>query len=415
MSTDTGMSKDTEMSTDTETGPAPERIPARQTERFLQSDFWASFKEAHGWKALRFRTEDGEQLSVLVRTFSLKVKKASLAYIPMAPELRAGESHEAYLTRLCRTAKAVKALLPEDTVFVRYDCPIDFEDFDGIEGINARERYVGETKALARRLQLPLCVSPVAVQPPDTTILDLQRSGEDILAAMKSKWRYNIRLAARKGVEVSCWHGGEADFEEQFDAFYRLFELTSERDGVNFHAKAYYRDLIERSRRLNEGGQEPSAGKATGDEPPTGDKASADTAPAGKKPVVSLYLARHEGDYLAGIITLFCPREAVYLYGASGNIKRNLMAAYLLQWTAIQDAQAYGCPCYDFYGMPPTDDETHPMHGLYLFKTGFGGRIVHRPGSFDVPLKPFSYRCYRALENARAFFFRKLVKKLKGR
>lgn len=403
MSTDTEMSTDTGMSTDTAT-------------RFLQSDFWASFKEAHGWKALRFKTDDGEQLSVLVRTFSLKVKKASLAYIPMAPELRAGESHEAYLSRLCRTAKAVKALLPEDTIFVRYDCPIDFEDFDGIEGINARERYVGETKALARRLQLPLCVSPVAVQPPDTTILDLQRSGEDILAAMKSKWRYNIRLAARKGVEVSCWHGGEADFEEQFDAFYRLFELTSERDGVNFHAKAYYRDLIERSYRLNEGGQEPSAGKATADDPSAGgDKASADTAPAGKKPVVSLYLARHEGDYLAGIITLFCPREAVYLYGASGNIKRNLMAAYLLQWTAIQDAQAYGCPCYDFYGMPPTDDETHPMHGLYLFKTGFGGRIVHRPGSFDVPLKPFSYRCYRALENARAFFFRKLVKKLKGR
>lgn len=390
MSTDTEVSKDTGMSTDT--GMSKDTVT-----RFLQSDFWASFKEAHGWKALRFKMEDGEQLSVLVRTFSLKVKKASLAYIPMAPELRAGESHEAYLSRLCRTAGAVKDLLPKDTVFVRYDCPIDFEDFDGIEGINARERYVGETKALARRLQLPLCVSPVAVQPPDTTILDLQRSGEDILAAMKSKWRYNIRLAARKGVEVSCWHGGEADFEEQFDAFYRLFELTSERDGVNFHAKAYYRDLIERSYRLNEGGQEPSA------------------APAGKKPVVSLYLARHEGDYLAGIITLFCPREAVYLYGASGNIKRNLMAAYLLQWTAIQDAQAYGCPCYDFYGMPPTDDETHPMHGLYLFKTGFGGRIVHRPGSFDVPLKPFSYRCYRALENARAFFFRKLVKKLKGR
>ena len=391
MSTDIGMSKDTDMSKDT-------------AARFLQSDFWASFKEAHGWKALRFKTEDGEQLSVLVRTFSLKVKKASLAYIPMAPELCAGESHEAYLSRLCRTAGAVKDQLPKDTIFVRYDCPIDF---DGFEGINAREQYVRETKELARRLRLPLCVSPVAVQPPDTTILDLQRSGEDILAAMKSKWRYNIRLAAKKGVEVSCYHGGEADFEEKFDEFYRLFELTSERDGVNFHAKAYYRDLIERSRRLNEDGQKPTADE------PSADAMSA--APAGKKPIVSLYLARHEGDYLAGIITLCCPREAVYLYGASGNIKRNLMAAYLLQWTAIQDAQAYGCPCYDFYGMPPTDDETHPMHGLYLFKTGFGGRIVHRPGSFDIPLKPFSYRCYRVAEAARAFFFRKIIKKLKGR
>ncbi|MBP5465550.1 MAG: peptidoglycan bridge formation glycyltransferase FemA/FemB family protein [Treponema sp.] len=370
-----------------ETGSGAERIPP-QPERFLQTAFWASFKEAHGWKTIRFKTEDGTELSVLVRTFSLKVKKASLAYIPMAPELREGESHEAYLSRLCSTAQALKALLPKDTLFVRYDCPIDFAD------IASREQYVEATKALACRLRLPLCVSPVAVQPPDTTILNPKRSGEDILAAMKSKWRYNIRLAAKKGVEVSCWHGGEADFDEKFDAFYRLFELTSERDGVSFHAKAYYRDLIERSRVLH-------AAEAAGTD--------------GKEPVISLYLAKHEGDYLAGIITLFCPREAVYLYGASGNIKRNLMAAYLLQWTAIQDAQAYGCPSYDFYGMPPTDDETHPMHGLYLFKTGFGGRIVHRPGSFDIPLKPFSYRCYRAAEGARAFFFRKIVKKLKGR
>lgn len=355
--------------------------------RFLQSDFWASFKEAHGWKAQRVTAEGGESLSVMTRTFSLKIKKASLAYVPMAPELREGESHEAYITRLCDIAQKMRPRLPADTMFVRYDCPLDFADIAG------REQYVRETEKLAREKKLPLRVSPVAVQPPDTTILDLQKSEDEILAAMKSKWRYNIRLAAKKGVEVSCYHGGEADFAEKFDEFYRLFELTSERDGVSFHAKEYYQDLIERSRRLNEG----EAGESN------------------KKPLISLYLAKHEGDYLAGIITLFCPREAVYLYGASGNVKRNLMAAYLLQWTAIQDAKAYGSPCYDFYGMPPTDDENHPMHGLYLFKTGFGGKITHRPGSFDVPLQPASYRCYILAEKARAFFFRKIVKKLKGR
>lgn len=355
--------------------------------RFLQSDFWAGFKAAHGWKAQRVTAEGGEILSVLTRTFSLKIKKASLAYIPMAPEPHEGESQGAYLARLCGIAKGMRPVLPADTIFVRYDCPIDFEDIGG------RDQYVLETESLAREKKLPLRVSPVAVQPPDTTILDLKKSEDEILAAMKSKWRYNIRLAAKKGVEVSCYHGGEADFAKKFDEFYRLFELTSERDGVSFHAKEYYLDLIGRSRSLNESGAEDG----------------------GKRPLVSLYLAKHEGDYLAGIITLFCPREAVYLYGASGNVKRNLMAAYLLQWTAIRDAKAYGSPCYDFYGMPPTDDENHPMHGLYLFKTGFGGKIVHRPGSFDVPLKPFTYRCYILAEKARAFFFRKIMKKLKGR
>ncbi len=375
--------------------------------RFLQTPFWASFKEAHGWKAIRVDGTGGERLSVLTRTFSLKITKASLAYIPMAPEVREGEAHEAYLARLCDTAAAMRKSLPADTMFVRYDCPLDFAE------IGARERYVQDSRNIAKKLRLPLRVPPVAVQPPDTTILDLTQDEDGLLAAMKSKWRYNIRLAAKKGVEVSCYHGGEEDFDEKFDEFYRLFELTSERDGVNFHAKGYYRDLIERSRAAH-AGSKTDAG-AAGDAG-TAEQPAQDERTDGKDiPLISLYLARHEGDYLAGIITLFCPREAVYLYGASGNVKRNLMAAYLLQWTAIRDAKAYGCPEYDFYGMPPTDDEGHPMHGLYLFKTGFGGRIVHRPGSFDVPLKPFTYSCYILAEKARAFFFRKVVKKLKGR
>ncbi|MBQ9537674.1 MAG: peptidoglycan bridge formation glycyltransferase FemA/FemB family protein [Treponema sp.] len=383
------------MSTDT--------IQNSRPQHFLQTAFWASFKEAHGWKALYFKTgqdgrltpcesqiEPGEKpLTVLVRTFSLKIKKASLAYIPMAPELDEGEGHQAYLERLCEIADCIKGFLPKYTLLVRYDCPIDFSETCD------RDAYVKKTAALAKDMKIPLYVSPVAVQPPDTTIVDLQRSEEEILSAMKSKWRYNIRLAAKKGVEVSCYHGGEAEFEEKFDEFYRLFELTSERDGVSFHAKKYYRDLIERSRKAHETEKKDGI--------------------ANDSPIISLYLARHEGDYLAGIITLFCRREAVYLYGASGNIKRNLMAAYLLQWTAMKDAKAYGCPEYDFYGMPPTDDESHPMHGLYLFKTGFGGRIVHRPGSFDIALKPCGYRLYITAEKARAFFFRKLVKKLKGR
>ena len=91
------------------------------------------------------------------------------------------------------------------------------------------------------------------------------------------------------------------------------------------------------------------------------------------------------------------------------------MPAYLLQWTAIQDAKEYGCLTYDFYGMPPTDDENHPMHGLYLFKTGFGGKNTHRPGSFDAILNKNDYRLYAAVENLRAFYYKVIVKKLHGR
>ena len=90
------------------------------------------------------------------------------------------------------------------------------------------------------------------------------------------------------------------------------------------------------------------------------------------------------------------------------------MPAYLLQWTAMQDAKKYGSQYYDMYGMPPTDDENHPMHGLYLFKTGFGGKNIHRPGSYDVPTS-FFYSFYNRGEKLRAFWHKKLMKKIRGR
>jgi lipid II:glycine glycyltransferase (peptidoglycan interpeptide bridge formation enzyme) len=83
-----------------------------------------------------------------------------------------------------------------------------------------------------------------------------------------------------------------------------------------------------------------------------------------------------------------------------------------LQWQAITDAKKSHCVEYDFYGIPPNSDENHPMHGLYRFKTGFGGAIVHRPGSIDAPLSRL-YALYRAAENLRAFYHKKLKKRVR--
>lgn len=90
------------------------------------------------------------------------------------------------------------------------------------------------------------------------------------------------------------------------------------------------------------------------------------------------------------------------------------MPNFLLQWTAMKDAKNYGSKYYDMYGMPPTDDPNHPMHGLYQFKTGFGGKNIHRPGTFDIPASLF-YKSYSAAENLRAFWHKKILKKIRGR
>jgi lipid II:glycine glycyltransferase (peptidoglycan interpeptide bridge formation enzyme) len=172
------------------------------------------------------------------------------------------------------------------------------------------------------------------------------------------------------------------------DIFYDLYATTAERDGIAIHSKSYYEDLI---------------------------KKSSDEIALGKDiPEISLYIASHEEDNLAAIITLFSKTESIYLYGCSSNVKRNLMPAYLLQWTAIKDAKNFGSQIYDFYGMPPTDDENHPMHGLYRFKTGFGGKNVHRVGSLDVPIS-WIYTPYKIAENLRSFWYKTVKKRLAGR
>ena len=372
-----------------------------QEQHFLQTEFWANFKGRHGWKTYFF-IFDGENiskvdsfkeckenekcLSVLVRSFSLKIKKFSIAYIPMFPEFSSNEENlrQNFFNELESISKKIFKFLPQNTICIRFDPALDFENLEERNNFVANEKkFFRQHKDNKENFRIEKTATDI--QPPDTVLLSLLESEEKILSEMKSKWRYNIRLAAKKGVEVKSYSAKEADFSKAFEEFFKLFMQTSERDGVQFHQKNYYLDL------LNSSAENPNA------------------------PVVKLYLATHESDVLAGIITLFCKKEAVYLYGASGNIKRNFMPAYLLQWNAICDAKKFGCPIYDFYGCPPEENKNHPMHGLFLFKTGFGGKLIHRPGSFDVVLKKNWYTLYRTAEKLRAWFYKSLKKKLAGR
>ncbi len=368
---------------------------------FLQSNFWAGFKSNHGWKSYKFEvclqnskffTNGIYPLQVLVRSIK---GLFNVAYVPLALYLTEngkdgqgkldiftapkteenGENNiasdiyeekiEEYLSIVQKSAQLVKNNIPHKTIFIRFDPPLRY--FEPLQ----KQQFTKLCKKAGFK-------KPVSdIQPPDTVILNLSPDTETLLASMKNKWRYNIRLAQKKGVEVNHFDA------EAIDDFYKLYIETSKRDGIALHSKNYYKDLFECAQ-------------------------NASTASA-EKPLVSLYIASFEGENLAAIITLFTQNQAVYLYGASSNSHRNLMPAYLLQWQAIQDAKNHGCQNYDFYGIPPTDDENHPMHGLYRFKTGFGGEIVHRTGSIDVSLSPM-YVPYAVAEKLRLIWFKKIKK-----
>lgn len=358
------------------------------SKRFQQSDFWCDFKCAHGWKKINHNN-----INVLVRGFKKGPVSFSLAYVPLAPESTEKDCELSadsasigfeYLKNVKNLSSKLKEKLPSDTMCIRWDFPFGFSTAE------ERDRYLKSFNSLAKAADFNIKKASVDVQPPDSTFLDLTKSEKELLAAMKSKWRYNLNLAKRKGVTVRAVTCDSPDFEKDLESFYRLYKTTAARDGIGLHPKSYYEDLLKRG------------------------VVSTGSVAAENNTKITLYIGSHEGDDLAAIITLFQNDEAIYLYGCSGNLKRNLMPAYLVQWTAICDAKQFGSKIYDFYGIPPTGEEGHPMHGLYLFKTGFGGPEVHRGGSFDVPLTGM-YKLYSMAEKLRAFWHKKVMKKIRGR
>ena len=118
----------------------------------------------------------------------------------------------------------------------------------------------------------------------------------------------------------------------------------------------------------------------------------------GKPANVDLLIAEMDNIPLAAMFLAYSDKRATYLYGASSTKNRNSMATYALQWDAILRAKKNGCTEYDMFGVAPYPDSTHPLYGLFRFKTGFGGRIFHRMGCWDYPLDTDCYDVYLASE-----------------
>ncbi len=343
----------------------------------LQTGFWGDFKSLFGWSPLAFRMNGRVPLLALTRRLPGGL---SLCYLPHAPLATTQANWNEYFLRSL-SAQLVEHL-PKGCLFIRYDLPW------GVEG---------EGKAPAA-LGAPFRKAPMDIQPASTVVVDVRPSEEALLARMKSKTRYNVRLAQKHGVSVS--EGADADLE----AWYELYRETAARDRIAIHPFSYYRRLFDLAR----GKIGPRAG---------GEKREwweiDRPAPEGPRwrPDIRLLLARLNGELLAGIIVALHERRATYLYGASSNANRNLMATYLLQWEAMRLAKHEGCESYDLFGIPFRDDPSDPMYGLYRFKTGFGGRIVNRPGSWDYPLLSSAYALYRRAEAVRRWYYKRFKKR----
>lgn len=199
------------------------------------------------------------------------------------------------------------------------------------------------------------------IQPRFVFRLDIKdKTEEEVLAGCHQKTRYNIRLAARKGVVIK--EGTRDDLKD----FHKIMIETGSRDGFIIRSLEYFEKMYD------------------------------ELAPKHMK----LLMAYYEGKPISGIIPIMYGNKTWYLYGASSNEHRNLMPNYLLQWEMIKQAIQNKCDMYDFRGVSGVVDETHPQYGLYRFKKGFGAEFTEFIGEVYLPFKPIWYKLYKFAEKS---------------
>jgi lipid II:glycine glycyltransferase (peptidoglycan interpeptide bridge formation enzyme) len=311
----------------------------------LQSWAWGESKAQTGWHPHRMawggseRDQPAGAASLLVRRLSGRLPVA-VAYAPKGPLVDwsdRGAAEEALL-RIEAEARRAGALFAKIDPDVRSD-------------MDAGAVVVDLLRSRGWR------ASAEQIQYRNTVVSDLAPTEDDLLAAMKPKWRYNIRLAERKGVTV---RGGTA---ADLPAFYAMYTETGARDGFLVRPFAYYQAIWE---------------------------------PFMAGGLAHLLLAEVAGGPVAGILLFRFGPTAWYFYGASTAQSRDLMPNHALQWEAMRWAKGAGCTRYDWWGAPDVLDESDPMWGVYRFKQGFGGEFTPHIGAWDYPVGETRYWAYTA-------------------
>ena len=303
---------------------------------FLQSWDWGEFQQSYGRKIWRLALTDRSEILAAALIIRQPLPGGwSYFYLPRGPVLTAnGKRQTAKSGILNYLIAEIKELAKkEKAIFVRMD-----PAWRQADDLTANKfKFSGQ------------------VQPQSTLILDLTKSAEELLSAMKPKTRYNIKVAQKHGVKITI----SARPQEEFKEFLALMKQTARRDNIAVHPDGYYQKMLE-------------------------------------QPEIKLVFAQAEGRIAAAIMA-FYGDWCYYLHGASAYEAREKMAPYLLQWEMIREAQKRGCKHYDFFGADP---DRWP--GVTRFKVGFAPRqpLAEYVGAYDSAVNPLLYFAYRIIKKS---------------
>lgn len=304
---------------------------------YVQSSLWAQVKALNGWRPLRVTaSRDGRLVGgaqILYRSLPLI---GGVGYVPGGPLFTVADD------------ELQEVVMAEVLAAARHKwCQVLL-----VQPVRGHEKLVQKLP------QMGLRQTTRQVMPEYTSILDLSASHDDLLAQMKSKTRYHIRLGQRKGLVVR-----EGTADDLVD-FYRVLELTAQRQNFKISSKAYYDCLYRVFGPQN----------------------------------IKLFVAEHEGKFVSGNLAIAFG-DTVYnkmpvWSGEAGHLKPN----EALTWQVLTWAKEQGYRYYDFGGISSTGANAllrgDPLpeklsRSVTSFKLGFGGQVVAHPKAhlyFSNPL-----------------------------
>ena len=320
----------------------------------LQTLQWAEAKKQNGWSPLFFWSGTSRHnldalAMVLRKHVNFLGMKFTVLYAPKGPSLDwtnkkiVAETLD-FLQALCRKQKAILLKIDPDVLLGT-----------GIPGSEEEQRNPTGLDLQLELKQRGWHFSQDQIQYRNTVLVDLCQSEDELLAAMKQKTRYNIRLAARKGITIRQGNNSE------LPALYKMYAQTAVRDDFVIRHEDYY---------LNTWTAFLDAGMA------------------------KILVAEIEGQPIAALILFHFNGTSRYMYGMSTEQSRDLMPNHLLQWEAMRLSKQMGCHTYDMWGAPDVFDETDAMWGVYRFKQGFNGTTAHHLGAWDYSPRPLLYKAY---------------------
>jgi peptidoglycan pentaglycine glycine transferase (the first glycine) len=314
------------------------------TGEFLQSRDWLKFQESVGRKTFHV---EGENFLANIIEHNLPIA-GKYFYIPKGPIFSGDMNHEKLnINNLMNLAKENK-----------------------IGWIRVEPETKDILDVIKKSARCNVVKAPHDMQPKEIYVIDISKSEEELLAIMKSKTRYNIKLAEKKGVTII--NAEEEKNNNYLDEFLRLTGIMAKRNGIVAHPESYYRKMLE-------------------------------IIPSD---ILKLYIARYQGKVIAANLVVFFESMCIYLHGSSDDEYRNVMAPYLLQWRQITDAKKAGFVKYDFGGVKINVLIGKSWEGVTKFKTGFSPKTKATifPGSYDIIINRRRYWTYRILQKLKGIF-----------